>query len=170
MRSLSTHTSDAVLGYLTAPVHLVELILPIPVRLSSRETLTWTPTAGSPTLWKESGVGVTVDASGARLSLPNADGAWYRPAVSLAASPARVTVIQLYGRGPWASDDGEVLFEGVTDAITRIADSVEITCVVDGVDSSFSPRLPAQTFAPSPRHVNELVRWGGVDLVLSAPS
>ena len=175
MRQLSAPTAEATQKYLTAPLYLVEIMLPIPRRLSSRETVVWTPLAGTPLLWTESGIDVTFGQSGAggsmsaELTLPNHDRAWHQPALSLARDPARVTIIQLYGREPFAAEDGEVLFEGVTDAVPRIADNVKISCVTDGESTAYSPRIPIQSFAPSPRRAGDIITWGSVDLTLSHP-
>ena len=173
MRRLSAATQSTIASSRTAPLYLIEILLPIPRRLSTRETVEWSPLAGAPLLWTESGASVTFGPPGpggsgtAEITLPNHTRDWYPSALSLSRAPARVNIVQLYGSGPFQPADGEVLFEGITDAVPKIADTIRISCVTDGADTAYSPRLPVQALAPSPRHAGDIITWGAVDIELS---
>lgn len=117
MRPLSANTAVEVVSAVTRPLYLVELRLATPLRLSTREQVTWRGET-----W--TAAGLRVDLSGRKLSLLN-DGLAYTDDFLAGVSGKAVTIYLLYGDAPFADADGEEVFSGEIGAV-GIGERIEI--------------------------------------------
>lgn len=116
-RPLSSANAALLSATVSRPVYLVELGLATTLRLSSRETISY---AGN----SYTAAGLRVDLSGTKLSLYN-DSLTYTAAFLAGVSGEAATVSLLYGDGPFATGDADVVFCGQIGAV-GIGETIEI--------------------------------------------
>lgn len=109
MRTLSSANAAAIVSTLTRPVYLVEFGFATPLRLSSRETISY---AGS----SYSAAAITVDLSGLTVRLLNASLA-YTATFKDGGDGIRVTIRVVYGDTAPARGDADVVFAGEMGAV-----------------------------------------------------
>lgn len=118
-RTLSTQNSSEVTKPLTRPLYLVEILFTTPLRLSSRETLTYdsdTYTAAK--------LEVSLQPPNASLSLYN-DGLAYGSQFISAGPGAEITIYEIYGEAPFSPGDADIFYHGETSS-TEIGEFIEI--------------------------------------------
>ena len=169
MRTLSTTTNTEVAKPITVPIYLIELVLSITYRFSTRGAITWNGFT-----WVQSGAKVDTlrttpgGSQEGAISLQNFDnGASSFVLVDgIGDKPCRIWA--LYGEGPYLVGDAVQLFEGVCDSAELNLDRVVIRVASAGRLREQSPRLywdQPCNFIPAPGRV---FAWGGERYTLEA--
>lgn len=117
MRELSAANRAGIVSTLTRPVYLVELGFATTLRLSSRETISY---AGS----SFTAATMSVDISAPSIRLLNASLA-YTATFKAGADGVSCTIYVVYGDGPFARGDADVIFSGEVGAV-GIGDQISI--------------------------------------------
>jgi hypothetical protein len=109
MRDLSSVNRTGIASTLTRPVYLVEFLFATPLRLSSRETITYagnTFTAAT----------LQVDIAGSSIKLLNASLA-YTSTFKVGADGVRCSIWVVYGDGTFTRGDADMVFNGEVGAV-----------------------------------------------------
>ena len=117
MRELSSVNRTGIASTLTRPVYLVEFGFATPLRLSSRETITYagnTYTAAT----------LAVDVSAPSIRLLNASLA-YTATFKVGADGIKCSILVVYGDGPFSRGDADLVFSGEVGAV-GIGDQISI--------------------------------------------
>jgi hypothetical protein len=136
MRTVTAATQTAISGPASHTIYLIELGFSQPLRLSTREQLTW---AGQ--VWQRTGARLgSIQAEQAEIDLANHDYAAGALVLTEGVKDKPVVIYQLSGPGPWATDDAEELFRGVMDDVPQITERVRIRCTRQSISTTTSPR------------------------------
>lgn len=121
-RPISSTTDTEIAKTVTRPLFLVYLGFNVPVRLSSREQITY-----ASVLWSAASFTLQMGAGEWRLEVFNEALLLGQTVLTQGTSGRIARVYQLYGNGPYADDDGELLLDGemgeavIADGVVRIA-------------------------------------------------
>lgn len=129
-RPVSVAHAAALAETLTRPLYLVELGFPVPVRLSSRETITW-----NSLLWTAASMRLSMSAGNWTLDVFNESLLLGATVLTHGTAGRTAKVYHLTGDGPFDVDDAEQLLDGEMGQ-AEIATTVRFT---------LKPRPPQRT-------------------------
>lgn len=120
-RPVSSATTTAIGQTITRPLYLVQLGFNVPVRLSSREQVTY-----ASVIWSAASLKLTMGSNWS-VEIFNESLLLGQTVLGQGTSGRTAKVYQLYGDGPtWADDDGELLLDGEMGEAVITADRVSI--------------------------------------------
>lgn len=169
-RTLSTGVLDQVDDTTTHPYFLVFLDFAVASYLSTRQAVTWNSQA-----WAASGVNVisvtpggTNNAASAVISLPNLDNSAAAIVLNEDIADKAAKIYVAYGNGDPGASDPVLIFDGVMDAATDIADDRVVIALAEiGTSGAWVPTVvlapPLLNHMPPPATV---ITWGTERYVL----
>lgn len=161
-RTLTAAAATGVEASVTAPRLLIYIGWSSPVRVCTRETVTWSGSVWTGPVGRVDGItGASTDQR-ARVILPNADNAYGAIALASGLHDVPVRVWALYGSEPFASGDAVQLFEGQADGGRITTMAVEVECIAMRQATIYAPRVYAQP--PLMNHnppAGTVLRWNG---------
>ncbi len=140
MRTLSSALNTEVAKTVTSPGYLVEIMFAMPVRLSSRGTLTWNGLNWQAADFRVSGL--AWDAAGeqtGRLDLGNTDLTYSSLVLAEGVAERAIRIWKFYGAAPGASDTVQI-FNGVGDEAEIMHRHVSIGLTTEASGTALSPR------------------------------
>lgn len=171
-RSLTAAVQTELANAATTPAYFVEILFSTPLRLSSRETLTWS--GNSWLAWDVRVAGLNADAASStvdgRLTLGDADNTLAALVLGEGIADRVINVWKFYGSVPAAADPVQV-FAGVGDEADINPDDGQVTIglVQRGGTTLYSPRryiTRAEGFNFLPA-TGSLLSWNGETIRLT---
>lgn len=163
MRDLTAATGTEIARGITRPRYLIELVMEnVTYRWSSGSEATW-----NGQLWTQNGAqvddlrAVAGGAQEGRISLPNHDNAASALVLSDGINGRACRIWQIYGDGPFATDDAVLLFEGVCDGAELAIERVSIDLTSAGRVNELSPRLYWDMACTHIPPAGTVISWGG---------
>lgn len=129
MRTFSTNTESEITNTVTRPLFLFEMAFATPLRLSSRETLTWNA---------NSYTAANIQYQGNRLRFYNESFNYSSRFLTEKTAGIGCKIWQLYGEGPFAVADADLIFDGALGEAS-VGEYIEVNLVDNPV--LFGPRL-----------------------------
>ena len=163
MRTLTAATKTEIERDITRPIYLVELVMAtVTYRLSTGPAVSWNGST-----WSQSGAqvddlrAVSGGAQEGRISLPNHDNAASALVLSDGVAGRACRIWQLYGDGPYATNDAVLLFDGECDGADLTIERVSIDLTSSGRIRELSPRLYWEHFCKHIPPAGTVISWGG---------